>query len=126
MHPSTALKVGYDLSRLASANLGFCIKSQDEKGKQEASEFLRLLQMEWGVKVSKLAQVTLDERHLNKLKELPLPDNSVKPSSYLINKIKELDLINPCESSFREAVVLTEARLLLYNRRRPGELENFM
>ncbi|XP_078310283.1 uncharacterized protein LOC111116385 isoform X1 [Crassostrea virginica] len=125
-NPSTAIKLGYDLSRLANAKLGIAIKEGNDGGKKEAGEFLQLLRMEWSVKVTKLARVTLDLRHFNKKKELPDPSDIEKIAAYLVREIKKLDLtISNCsEIVFREAIVLTEARLLIYNRRRPGELES--
>ncbi|XP_062610759.1 uncharacterized protein LOC134272385 isoform X2 [Saccostrea cucullata] len=125
-NPSTAIKLGYDLSRLANAKLGIGIKEGNDKAKTEASEFLQLLRMEWSVKVTKLARITLDVRHFNKRKELPDPSDIAKIAAYLVREIKNLDLTpnNSNEIVFREAVVLAEARLLLYNRRRPGELES--
>ena len=118
---STAIKLGYDLSRLANAKLGIAIKEDNDRGKKEAGEFL--LRMEWSVKVTKLARVTLDLRHFNKKKELPDPSDIEKIAAYLVREIKKLDLtISNCsEIVFREAIVLTEARFLIYNRRRPGE-----
>ncbi|XP_065943060.1 uncharacterized protein [Magallana gigas] len=81
--------------------------------------------MEWSVKVTKLARITLDVRLFNKRKELPDPSDIEKIAAYLVREIKNLYLTpnNSNEIVFREAVVLAEARLLLYNRRRPGELE---
>lgn len=117
--------LGYDLSRLANAKLGIGIKEGNDKAKTEAGEFLQLLKMEWSVKVTKLARVTLDVRHFNKKKEVPDPSDIEKLAAYLVREIKKLDLTisNSSEILFREAVVLAETRLLLYNRRRPGELE---
>lgn len=124
-NPSTAIKLGYDLSRLANAKLGIGIKEGNDKAKTEAGEFLQLLKMEWSVKVTKLARVTLDVRHFNKKKELPDPSDIEKLAAYLVREIKKLDMTisNSSEILFREAVVLAKTRLLLYNRRRPGELE---
>ncbi|XP_033758150.1 uncharacterized protein LOC117340499 [Pecten maximus] len=123
-NPSSAIKLGYDLSRLASLKLGFSIKASDEKLKQEATDFLRLMQLEWSVKVTKLARVTLEERRFNKEKELPHPEDIAHLATYMVEALKTLDLSEPNEAIFREAVILTQARLLLYNRRRPGELES--
>ncbi|XP_033757856.1 uncharacterized protein LOC117340214 [Pecten maximus] len=123
-NPSTAIKLGYGLSRLSSLKLGFSIKESNELCKQEATDFLRLLQLEWGVKVTKLARVTLEERHFNKESTLPHPDDIVQLASYLVKQLESLDLSTPDEATFREAVLLTQTRLLLYNSRRPGELES--
>ena len=125
-NPSTAIKLGYDLGRLASAKLGYCIKKDIESGKNEASDFMKLIQMEWYLKVTKQARILLDERNFNKGRFLPIPDDSVKISRYLVENIQKFDLTvtdsNP--EIFREVVMITEARLLLYNSRRPRELES--
>jgi hypothetical protein len=45
-------------------------------------------------------------------------------ASFLVTKIKQLNLEETGESVFGETAILTKARLLLFNRRRPGELES--
>lgn len=45
-HPSTALKIGFDLCRLASVKLGNSIKSGEEQGRLDASNFLNLMKLE--------------------------------------------------------------------------------
>lgn len=122
-HPSTAIKLGYDIMRIASAKLGYCIKNNDEKGRQEVTDFMSLMKMEFGTKVTKLAKVTLNERRFNKSKDLPLPKDVAKLSSYLLDEIKKIDLNQKDAISYRKTLILAQTRLLTYNRRRPGELE---
>jgi hypothetical protein len=45
-------------------------------------------------------------------------------ASFLVTKIKQLNLEETGESVFGETAILTKARLFLFNRRRPGELES--
>ena len=122
--PSTAIKLGYDLARLAYIKQSFGIKGKDELMKTEAADFLKLYHMEWSVKVSKQARVILDERHFNKKAALPNPADIQKLANYLVQSLTNLDLEQSGTTVFREIAVLTEARLLLYNRRRPRELES--
>ena len=122
-HPSTAIKLGYDIMRLAAAKLGYCIKQSDETGRQDVTNFLSLMKLEFGTKVTKLARVTLNERQFNKKNELPLPNDIAKLSKYLLEEIKNVDLTKKETNTFRRVVILAETRLLTYNRRRPGELE---
>ena len=98
--------------------MGISIKEGNDGGKKGACKFLQLLRIEWSVKVTKLARVTLDLRHFNKKKELPDPSDIEKIAAYLVREIKKLDLtISNCsEIAFQEAIVLTEARLLFNNR----------
>jgi len=123
-NPSTAIKLGYDLQRLAILKENFGIKEKQPDIRTEGMEFLRFMKTEWSYKVSKLARWTLDERKFNKHTPLPNPMDIAKLASFLVTKIKQLNLEETGESVFRETAILTEARLLLYNRRRPGELES--
>lgn len=122
-HPSTALKIGFDLCRLASVKLGNSIKSGEEQGCLDASNFLNLMKLEWTVKVTKIAKSTLNERHFNAQKSLPDPEDIAKLAKYITNELANFDVENMTPDNYRKGVILSESRLLLYNRRRPGELE---
>ena len=124
-HPSTAVKTGFDVMRLASSKVGIAIRQGNKVMKTEAEEFMYLMNKEWSVKVNKLARSTLSERQFNRKKELPHPEDIVTFSSYLVKQLQSLDLDPTTADSvnFRQTAMLVEARLMLYNRRRPGELE---
>lgn len=122
-HPSTALKIGFDLCRLASVKLGNSIKSGEEQGRLDASNFLNLMKLEWTVKVTKIAKSTLNERHFNAQKSLPDPEDIAKLAKHITNELTNFDVENMTPDNYRKGVILSESRLLLYNRRRPGELE---
>lgn len=73
LHPhSTPVKLGFDISRLAGLKLAHSIKMSDEDGRQEATDFIQLLKMEWSTNVNRISRATLAERNFNKRK--PLPD----------------------------------------------------
>lgn len=124
-HPSTAIKSGFDLMRMASSKVGISIKTKKKEMKKEGEAFMYLMSKEWGYKVNKVARSTLSERMFNQKKELPYPEDIMKLSSYLVENLEFVDLSYTAVSGmmFRRIVMLVEARLLLYNRRRPGELE---
>ena len=82
------------------------------------------MKTEWIYKVSKLARWTLDKRKFNKHTPLLNPMDIAKLASFLVTKIKQLNLEETGESVFGETAILTKARLFLFNRRRPGELES--
>ncbi|XP_063403047.1 centromere protein F-like [Mytilus trossulus] len=124
-HPSTAVKSGFDIMRMVSSKLGISIKERDETMKKEASDFLFLMKMEWSIRVNKLARSILSERQFNNKKELPHPEDIANFASFLIKECQSLD-IDPATAdgnTFRQTAMLVQTRLLLYNRRRPGELE---
>ncbi|XP_065940226.1 uncharacterized protein [Magallana gigas] len=112
-----------DLCRLASVKLGNRIKSGEEQGRLDASNFLNLMKLEWTVKVTKIAKSTLNERHFNAQKSLPDPEDIAKLAKHITNELTNFDVENMTPDNYRKGVILSESRLLLYNRRRPGELE---
>ena len=73
--PSTAIKFGHDIKRMVNAKLAKAIVNDDAIQQKEAQHFLKLMEMEWGLRVTKLARCTLVERSFNQAKELPLPDD---------------------------------------------------
>ena len=48
----------------------------------ECRDFLQLMEMERDTRVSKLARIILNERKFNKEKNLPIPDDIKKLTSY--------------------------------------------
>lgn len=103
------------------------IKMSDEVGRQEATDFIQLLKMEWSTRVNRISRATLVERNFNKKKPLPDPEDIVKLATYLVTELQKLESkLDPAladNMKFRKVVMLVQSRLLLYNRRRPGELE---
>ena len=126
-HPSTPVKMGFDISRLAGLKLAHSIKVSDDIGRKEANDFIQLVKMEWSTKVNQMSRATLADRNFNKTKPLPDPEDIVKLATYLVTELQklgpELDPLSADSVQFREMVMLVQSRLLLYNRRRPGELE---
>lgn len=126
-HPSTPVKLGFDISRLAGLKLAHSINMSDEVGRQEATDFIQLLKMEWSTRVNRISRATLAERNFNKRKPLPDPEDIAKLATYLVTELQKLETtLDPASADiakFRKVVILVQSRLLLYNRRRPGELE---
>ena len=124
-HPSIALKLGYDVEKMASAKRTQAIKQDNEKEEREDSSagFLLLTKREWPVRVSKRALAILDERRFNKRVHLPNPDDMAKISKYLETEILTLNLDDKSWTNHSRTVVLVQVRLATFNKRRPGELE---
>lgn len=80
-HPSTALKVGYNLTRLASIKMRLGIKFKNEDMVKEAELFLALVKLEWGFRVTRHAAEIIMDRNFSKKKCLPYPED-IKAFSY--------------------------------------------
>ena len=121
--PSTALKMGYDIKRMVGAKWGIALRDEDDKSSKECKDFLKLYKFEWSVKVTKLATVILQTRRFSKDRTLPEPDDLFKLHGYIKEEIRNLDLKDYSYKNFRMAEVLAQTRLLMYNKRRSGEVE---
>ncbi|XP_062575025.1 uncharacterized protein LOC134236887 [Saccostrea cucullata] len=118
--PSNAIKLGYHLKRLCNLKLGLAIRQGNDDQRRASKNFLKLMELEW---CSKLARVNLEERRRNKKVELPLPSDVKKLSDYLKTELESFDKGNLTYENFKKGSTLTEAVLITYNRRRPGEIQ---
>lgn len=118
--PSNAIKLSYDIKRLASIKLANAIQTSDRVKREAADDFLQLITIQWS---TKLERVLLEERkHVQKV-PLPLPLDVKKLSEYLKQEALSCDLKNYSYENFRKVVTLGLASLITYNRRRPGEVQ---
>ena len=123
--PSTAVKLGYDIKRLTNAKLGIAIKEDNDEERKKCLDFLKLIEMEWSLKVTRLASTTLQARRLNKDRQLPDSDDLVQITKTVKLDSKKLEekMRKPDAACFRRGVMLAQTRLLLYNKRKAGEIE---
>ncbi len=122
-HPSTSVKIKYDIIRMANHKLAYALKEGCLRRKTEADEFLRLLGIDWTDKVDRLARNVLNERRFNKEVLLPAPEDVTKLAADLRKSLNEANYDLHTYANFREIAELTESRLIMYNKRRCGELE---
>ncbi|XP_033725242.1 uncharacterized protein LOC117315207 [Pecten maximus] len=121
--PSNAIKLGHDIKRLVSAKLAKALMAGNACKKKEAEEFLKLMEIEWGLRVTKLARIILNERAFNRDRNLPIPDDVRKLAEYMQHEILNLDLKTCSLSNYRKVAVATLARVTLFNRRRCHEVQ---
>ena len=122
-HPSTAIKLGFDVARVANTKLCLCLKTGDQEKKQETLDFLQLMRMRWSFLVTKLARVALQGKRQER--QLPSPTDLAKLTQWLITHLKNTDLTDVSPETFRKISIYTLARLMTYNKRRSGEVESF-
>lgn len=121
VHPSTANKIGFDLGRLIGLKYGYCLRQNNPVGKEEADEFLKLMKIDWSTKVTTHASVLLRQRHFDNRRQLPHPKDIEVVATKLSEKLSSFDYKN--KSMFVEIARTTLLRLMVYNRRRSGEIE---
>jgi len=134
--PSNAIKIKYDLVRVAHTKklVASMEYDKDRKNefwqhqKDEAKEILDNISEKWREKVTKQARKILNARQLNRVRHLPKPEDIAKLCNHVKLKLEEADYSKELVTwdRFRSIVQLAQARLMLYNKRRSGELEGIL
>ena len=98
---------------------------KDRNGVEETEDLYSLVDNNWSSEVSSLATATMAEARFNVSKSLPVPGDLKQLSDHLQMKAHFLSNADKLKSRevFREGVEVAQARLLTYNKRRPGEIE---
>lgn len=121
--PSNAIKLGHDIKRIVNIKIGLAIMLKDHEAEADGERFLRLMNVFWGTRVTKLARNTLVERQFNKRQVLPDTNDIQKLNEYMNTQLSNIDLEEISLENYNKVARLVAAKLLQYNRRRPGEIE---
>ena len=118
--PSNAIKLKYDLKRLVDMIYAYLLKNNKEgREVSDAKRFTKLMSLEWSERVTKLARTVLQQRKLSEKKELPSPEDIETLTRHLISQLTKIELV---PELFQTISRLCQTRLLIYNKRRTGEL----
>lgn len=120
--PALALKLGYNLKRIAQLKKALAIRAWDNEKEKEAERYLELHNSEWSEKISAGSLNVLYNRKFNKKDKLPLSGDLQLMNAYLEEELREIPKQITVEN-FRRLQMLCLARLGTFNRRRPGEME---
>lgn len=126
-HPSVAIKLGHTIRKCCQILKGQGIETSDKQLTKDAGQFLDLCDLEWCEEVSHKATKELYERKRNATKRLPLAEDTVKLVNFLKQGMKDnaSKLINPGDdfsSTWRLVAELALTYLIIFNRRRQGEV----
>ncbi|XP_033758095.1 uncharacterized protein LOC117340444 [Pecten maximus] len=121
--PSNAIKLKYDIKRLVDAKWALCLKGKFDEPKSASKDckaVLKLMDIEWKEKVTRHARAVLARRSFDRTKELPDPEDIQRLTKHLMEELKTTELTS---GNYYRVVLLLQTRLLLFNKRRAGELE---
>lgn len=124
MKPHIAMKIGQYLKKVCQIKRGRAIRNQNAAERQEAEDFLLLLDSDWSDKIGSLARQSASEARYNKKELLPLTRDLQKLKLFLttaIEKTVEELKAEPSLASFERLATLTLSRLITFNKRRPEE-----
>ena len=124
LKPSNAIKLGFDIKRKISIKKALAIMNNDDASHKEAEDFRLIMETFWATKITKLARVLLLERQFNKKVKLPEHEDLVQMTKYLQEQVEGMDLSIKTPENFKHVADIVSAKLTMYDRRRPGEMEN--
>ncbi len=123
--PSLALKLGHSLKKIGDIMICRGIAAEDDKMISAAERFQALCTKEWTELVSHTALATLNKAKFNKPSTIPFTQDVQRFHQYLEQKsadaVKNLTE-NESPQAYAELARVTLAQIIIFNRRRAGEV----
>lgn len=123
--PSLARKVGHSLLALAMFKKSEGLKARDKGTVQDAEEFAQLYQESWKFDIASQALIQLNQSKWNSPQLLPFTQDVQSLNSQLSEKQQQhLDALKEeaSPSNWKDLAKVTLAQVILFNRRREGEV----
>jgi hypothetical protein len=127
--PSLAVKLGHSLHKCAAYLKSMALQECNGDLLTRADAFEHLYSIEWSSEVSTAALRSLNDRKLNKVTVLPLARDIKRLSEFLsqmvtssMQKLNSGDSSSECISSLVTLTEATLAQIVMFNRRRAGEV----
>ena len=123
--PTNAIKIKYDIQKCCNIKWDTNAKhpSLDASTAEICINLDRLFTMEWKETVSRLARSILASRKLTAELTMSSPADIETLHTVTVKKMKALDFDRKHLDVYRAAVIAVQARILLYNKRRSGEID---
>lgn len=119
--PSVVQRLSTYLKHVANIANSQAIKTNDETMQRNVDQFLQLRETELCVLTSS-AKITLDDRKYNKTEILPVFEDIHNVSQYLDNEMKKW-IEKSGDDAYVNLVKLNMCKIILFNRKRSGEVE---
>lgn len=123
--PSTAIKCGQLIKRVAEIKETQLLQNGDSSGAELCAQFMKVCDRQWNV-VSAVAARNLSDRKRSGILYLPLTADVVKLTQYLsVDANKQAEILDTCPGNTDAYYSLTQlllAKLILFNRKRQGEV----
>jgi len=124
--PSYVVNVAFSLKRVAVTVKVAALKAGNQCLEKKASDFLSLMDMQWGKQLSMPARETLAQRKYNKGNSLPLASDIQKLDAYLKSHGAQLSSALQKEQQVDDWMAFAQtvmSKIILFNRRRSGEVQ---
>jgi len=119
--PSTAIKCGQLIKRVAEIKETQLLQNGDSSGAELCAQFMKVCDRQWNV-VSAVAARNLSDRKRSGILYLPLTADVVKLTQYLSVEANKQAAILGNTDAYYSLTQLLLAKLILFNRKRQGEV----
>jgi len=127
--PSTAIHLGHDVKKCAELLISMAIQETDSVTAKQAQKFLGLCSSDWKYEISGGARREIQAKTFNNPKLLPMTSDVMKLTTCIRQKqaesfvvVKQKNNDSNFIQSFKMLTDATLAQLILFNRRRQGEV----
>jgi hypothetical protein len=121
--PSSALKSGGVVRRLAEIKQAKALERSDPAVAEECVQFLKLCQLKWSNEISSTALRNIADRKRTGVLFVPLTEDVVKLNELLVEQANTLALtVHTDAGAFIDMTQVVLAKVILFNRKRQGEV----
>jgi len=121
--PSSALRSGAVIRRLAEIKQAEALERGDQVVVEKSVEFLKLCQLKWPNDVSSVALRNIADRKRSGISIVPLTEDVVKLNTFLSAKATSLlPTVATDASAYMAMTQVVLAKVILFNRKRQGEV----
>ncbi|KAJ8317221.1 hypothetical protein KUTeg_005125, partial [Tegillarca granosa] len=122
--PKLALNLGNYIKQICLLKASLGLEQENGQKRQEAKDFKEHFDAHWGTRVSSVANRSMRLKTMNKKIDIPLTEDLLKCTDYLIKEIAEcLKVKSPTYDQYVKLAKLLIVRITLFNKRRIFEVD---
>ncbi|CAD6214274.1 GSCOCG00011147001-RA-CDS, partial [Cotesia congregata] len=126
LHPAVGSTIGTLLKKVGEILRSEYIKKEEKENQKKVEDFLKLLEEDYGTSINRIVTETQTQHFRTKEVVLPSTNDIQKLYKYLVderNKYFQELQVKFSFKSWKKLSEMTLLSLLVFNRRRPGEIE---
>ena len=117
--------IGFLLKKVCQSKYCLALRKGDENGRNDATNFTKLIEAEWNSRVNRPAVRQMEREKRMTVPAIPITEDLQKFRDFLLRNMKHLNerlRRHPNPEDWLQLAKLTMCRLILFNKRRRGEV----
>ncbi|KAL1448043.1 hypothetical protein WDU94_009847 [Cyamophila willieti] len=124
-NPSTARRIGFAVRKGANVLKGIALRKKNQEQCKKFDDFNMLVKMEWGTRINSTALSSERQQKRRNPKPLPLTEDLITLTKFVTKEMEKQQKLLEEKKDAKSWFTLTKLvflRILLFNRKRTGEL----